>query len=171
MANKKGQEFSITTLVVIVLAVVVLVVLILGFSTGWSNLWSKVTGYTSPVNVDSIKQACEYACTTEASYDYCCRVRDVRYEAKGTVQKQTCNDPTLEIGCGAIPCEGVCNKDIICSGDILPVGTKTYAYESLLEKDCKNQGELLRTVESSRVLVSHGVAIEAGKVCCKVQKT
>ena len=75
--GKKAQEFSITTLVVIVLAIIVLVVLALGFGVGWSNLWSKITGYLSPVNVDSTKQACQYACTTQASYDYCSRTRDV----------------------------------------------------------------------------------------------
>jgi len=77
--NKRGAELTIGTLVVIVLAIIVLVVLALGFGTGWSNLWSKISGMFSPVNVDAVKQACVYACTTQAKYDYCNRTREVTY--------------------------------------------------------------------------------------------
>ena len=92
--NKKGAEMTVGTLVVIVLAIIVLVVVALGFGTGWTNLWSKITGYFSPVNVDSIKQACVYACSTQAQYDYCNTIRTVNYlDANKAKQKVegTCN--------------------------------------------------------------------------------
>ena len=75
--SRKGAELTIGTLVVIVLAIIVLVVLALGFGTGWTNLWSKISGMFSPVNVDSVKQACVFACTSQAKYDLCTRTRDV----------------------------------------------------------------------------------------------
>lgn len=77
--NKKGAEFTINTLVIIVLAIIVLVVLALGFGTGWANMWSKISGYFSPVNIDAVKQACQYACTTQSSYAYCNQSRDLSY--------------------------------------------------------------------------------------------
>ncbi len=89
--NKKGAELTIGTLVVIVLAIIVLVVLALGFGTGWTNLWSKITGYFSPVNVDAVKQACVYACTTNAKYDWCYRVREIKYEQGQPKIKITCD--------------------------------------------------------------------------------
>jgi len=89
VASKHSAEMTISTLVVIVLAILVLVVLALGFGAGWSNLWSKITGFFSPVNVDSVKQACVFACTTEAKYDYCNRKRDVILQKDGTKDKET----------------------------------------------------------------------------------
>ncbi|MBI2629823.1 hypothetical protein HYW76_01855 [Candidatus Pacearchaeota archaeon] len=89
--NKKGAEMTIGTLVIIVLAIIVLVVIALGFGMGWSNLWSRITGYFSPVNVDAVKQACIYACTTQASYDWCTRERDMTHDItlNGKLDKQT----------------------------------------------------------------------------------
>ena len=55
--NKKGAEMTIGTIIIIVLALVVLVVLIFGFSTGWSNLWEKITAFGGgEVNVQSVVQ-------------------------------------------------------------------------------------------------------------------
>ena len=65
----------------IVLALVVLVVLALGFGTGWQNLWDRLSGFTSPVNVDAVKQACSYACATQSEYDWS-RERTIRYMDK-----------------------------------------------------------------------------------------
>ena len=70
--NKKGAEMAISTIIVIALGLVILVILIMGFSSGWSNLWEKVTGFGGgKVNVQSVIQGCELACTTSAQYDYC----------------------------------------------------------------------------------------------------
>ena len=40
--NKKAQEFSITTLVVLVLAIIILVLVVLGFWKGWDYIFSKL---------------------------------------------------------------------------------------------------------------------------------
>ena len=89
--NKKGAEFTVTTLVVIVLALVVLVVLALGFGTGWQNLWDRLSGLTSPVNVDAVKQACSYACSTQAEYNYCQIKRDVKLEGGKSYDDLSCS--------------------------------------------------------------------------------
>ena len=90
--NKKAQGLSVSMLVIIVLAIVVLVVLALGFGAGWSNLWSKVTGFFSPVNVDSVKQACQFACVSQAQHDYCCRDRSVRFSKDGKKETLKCSE-------------------------------------------------------------------------------
>ena len=41
--NKKGQQMTLGTIIAIVLGIAVLVFLIFRFSTGWNNLWSKIT--------------------------------------------------------------------------------------------------------------------------------
>ena len=38
MMNKKGQEMSVTAIILIILGLIVLVVLILGFTVGWSQI-------------------------------------------------------------------------------------------------------------------------------------
>lgn len=43
--NKKGAEMTIGTIVIIVLALIVLVVLVIGFTGGWSNLWTRITSF------------------------------------------------------------------------------------------------------------------------------
>ena len=80
MENKKAQDVTITTIIIIILALVVLVVLIFGFTTGWGNLWEKITGLSGQTNVDSVVQACGVVCTTGAanSYDYCTLKRTVK---------------------------------------------------------------------------------------------
>ena len=76
--NKKGAEMTIGTIIIIVLALVVLVILVYGFSTGWSNLWGKITGFGGgEVNVQSVVQSCQLACTTGSRYDYCTLERTV----------------------------------------------------------------------------------------------
>ena len=98
--NKKAAEMAIGTLVVIVLAILVLVVIAVGFGTGWSNLWSKMGGYFSPTNVDTIQQSCNIACTTQSQYDFCNLDRKIVYyegETKKIVYG-TCNSLILKKG-------------------------------------------------------------------------
>ena len=63
---------TIGTIIIIILALVVLVILIHGFSTGWTNLWEKITAFGGgKANVQTIVQSCQLACTTNSQYDYC----------------------------------------------------------------------------------------------------
>lgn len=83
--NKKGAEMTIGTIIIIVLALVVLVVLIFGFSSGWSNLWQKITGFGGgKVNVQTIVQGCQLACTTQSAYDYCTKTSEVTFSVDKT---------------------------------------------------------------------------------------
>ncbi len=76
MLNKRGQELSTTTVILLILAVLVLVFLILGFSIGWS----KINPFLSRNNVDSISDACNIACNTNQNYAFCAQPRDLRAE-------------------------------------------------------------------------------------------
>jgi hypothetical protein len=80
--NKKGAEMTIGTLVVIILVLVVLVVVLFGFSSGWSNLWGKVTGIFFPTkeNVQNIIDGCKVSCSSGSEYDYCNKARILKFE-------------------------------------------------------------------------------------------
>jgi len=78
MYNKRGQQMTLGTIIAIVLGIAVLVFLIFGFSTGWSNLWNKITAYGGgDANVDTIRQACTLACSTDSFSSYCEQGRKV----------------------------------------------------------------------------------------------
>ncbi|HLC78774.1 MAG TPA: hypothetical protein VJH92_06630 [Candidatus Nanoarchaeia archaeon] len=76
MRNKRGQELSTNTIILIILGVIVLVILALGFFMGWDKLKGIITGGDN--NVDQIAQACVTACTTQSRYDFCTRDREVK---------------------------------------------------------------------------------------------
>lgn len=78
--GKKGAEMTVGTIIIIVLALIVLVVLVVGFTGGWTNLWSRVTSFFGGANVDSVVQACQVACTTEQKYEFCDRMRIIKAE-------------------------------------------------------------------------------------------
>ena len=84
--NKRGQELSTTTVILLILAVLVLVFLILGFSVGWS----KINPFLSKSNVDSISDACNIACNTNQNYAFCSQLRDLRAE-DSKLKGVTCN--------------------------------------------------------------------------------
>lgn len=69
--NKKGQDLSIGTLILIVLGIIVLVLLILGFSLGWSNLWEKINIFKGSSSIGDIANACKIAVTSQDVYSYC----------------------------------------------------------------------------------------------------
>ena len=71
MVNKKGQEMSVATLVLIVIGIVVLVMLILGFSMGWQNLWGKINILGGGSNIETVVQACNIAATSDSIVSYC----------------------------------------------------------------------------------------------------
>ncbi|MCD4771421.1 hypothetical protein K8R30_03315 [archaeon] len=78
--DKRGQEMALGTIITIVLGIAVLVFLIFGFSTGWNNLWSKVTSFGgTDNNVNTIVQACALRCSTGDTYGFCQEERTVKY--------------------------------------------------------------------------------------------
>jgi len=79
MVSKKGQQMTLGTIIAIVLGLVVLVFLIYGFSTGWGNLWSKMTGYTSGSNVEDKILDCETDCSSGEKSSYCFEKKELRF--------------------------------------------------------------------------------------------
>jgi len=78
--NKKGQQMTLGTIIAIVLGIAVLVFLIFGFSTGWNNMWSKITELGGgSVNVDDVVRGCEVACASQSKNAYCDKERTVKY--------------------------------------------------------------------------------------------
>lgn len=110
--NKRGQELSTSTIILIILGIIVLVLLILGFTMGWSN----ILPFIKSNNIDSISQNCEIACTTQADFEWCSSDKEIRIDkAQGEKLgladkgKYTCEYlstvPNLGIeGCPSITC-------------------------------------------------------------------
>jgi hypothetical protein len=82
MNNKKGQEMSVATLVLIVIGIVVLVMLILGFSMGWQNLWAKVNIFGGGSNVETVIQSCKLAASSSSQFSYCSEFKQVTIDGK-----------------------------------------------------------------------------------------
>ena len=83
MENKRGQQMTLGTIIAIVLGIAVLVFLIFGFSTGWGSLWDRITNFGGGSgNIDTIKQACELACTGQSKAAFCTEARTVKYGKK-----------------------------------------------------------------------------------------
>ncbi len=70
LINKRGQELSIGTLVLIVLGIIVLVLLVLGFSIGWDKLFSLI-GITSGSDLSAMVTACKVAVASQSQVSYC----------------------------------------------------------------------------------------------------
>jgi len=124
--NKKGQQMTLGTIIAIVLGIAVLVFLIFGFSTGWNNMWSKITELGGgSANVDDVVRGCEVACAQQSVDSYCNYERTMNFgqervswngtSPKANVTKTvgTCKDFTnktrypngLGVGsCSAITC-------------------------------------------------------------------
>ena len=111
MVNKKGQEMSVTTLILIVIGIVLLVVLILGFSMGWSNLWSKINIIGGGTGIDTVIQGCNIAATSDAAFSYCNEFKEVTLP--GSVK--------TFINCHYSAVEEKLTKKLSCTGDPIEV--------------------------------------------------
>ena len=167
--NKKGAEMTISTLVIIVLGLIVLVVIALGFGMGWSSLWGKLSGYFSTVNVDSIKSSCEYSCNTQASFSYCCEVKELRYEKGVDPILITCDSNSGRLNmdpCGDVTCnENVC-KEVVCGGSVTETkdgNPIVYGLAMVGKDECKADDQKKFT---NRKLGADLVSIAKDMVCC-----
>lgn len=108
MLNKRGQELSTNTIILIILGVIILVILIVGFSIGWS----KILPWLSSSNVDDIKIACETACTTNSGYGFCLSSKNLKADDI-ELKEVTCNflaQKKLSYGisaCSSITCDTI----------------------------------------------------------------
>lgn len=74
MFNKRGQELSTTTIILLVLGVIILVVLVIGFSTKWTVFKNLI----SPTNVDNMVEDCNTVCELNSKYSFCSAERLLR---------------------------------------------------------------------------------------------
>ena len=86
MFNKKGQELSTTTIILLVLGLIILVVLIIGFTTKWSAFKNLV----SPTNVDNLIEDCNTACGLNSKYSFCSGERTLRVNEDKLEVKTSC---------------------------------------------------------------------------------
>jgi hypothetical protein len=90
--DKAGQQMTLGTIIAIVLGIAVLVFLIFGFSSGWNNMWSKVTQYGGgDSNVDDVVRGCELACTGNNKNAYCVQDRIVNFADDSEDYRGTCS--------------------------------------------------------------------------------
>ena len=107
MVNKKAQDLSIGTLILIVLGVIVLVLLILGFSLGWGNLWEKINIFQGGSSLNDVVTACNLAVTSQNKFAYCQDFKKVKVDGK--TEYVNCEDnritPSLDsqLNCGIAP--------------------------------------------------------------------
>jgi hypothetical protein len=100
--NKRGQEITLGTIILIVLGIAVLVFLIWGFSAGWSNFWGKISAmFGGGSNVDSIKLACNLDCQQQNAQAFCIATKTLKYsDASGNIQKVS------------VSCDGIRNGEL-----------------------------------------------------------
>ena len=101
--NKKGQEMSVSTIVLIVIGIIVLVMLILGFSMGWQNLWGKINIFGGGSNLDTIINSCNIAATSDSTASYC---NDFKMLSKG-----------VYVNCDYADVKAGVTKPLSCTGE------------------------------------------------------
>ena len=94
MVNKKAQDLSIGTLILIVLGIIVLVLLILGFSMGWGNLWEKINIFGGSSSVNDVVTSCQLAVTSKNTYSFCQEFRKIKVGSD--VEYLNCEDARVK---------------------------------------------------------------------------
>ncbi len=126
MFNKKAQDLSIGTLILIVLGIVVLVLLILGFSIGWENLMERI-GIIQGSTLSDVAVACRTHVTTQNTFGYC---RDFK--------KVTVGGKKEYVNCQDSRIEGSLEDTLECSGSppIVEIKGASYTPRDLVEWQC-----------------------------------
>jgi len=96
MMNKRGQDLSIGTLILIVLGIIVLVLLILGFSMGWGNLWEKINIFSGGgSSIESKITTCSTAVIQgeTGKYTFCEKFDEMKIDGK--TEYLSCEDPRV----------------------------------------------------------------------------
>ena len=119
VGDKKAQQITLSTLIMIVLGVVVLALLIYGFNVGWGNIFDNVNQYTGSSNVDTVRSACALACSqgeTGGQSAYCTEERKVKFGTELELGKDKKKESGVTTNC----------KDLAINSD----------YDSLNIADC-----------------------------------
>ena len=138
MVNKKGQEMSVTTLILIIIGIVLLVVLILGFTMGWQNLWNKINILGGTSNIETVIQACNLAATSDSTYSYCSEFKQIK--VSGKTEYLNCEDSrvtglTKTLTCSSDVAPKFCEGLTLKAGDIVKVNGKTCALSTSEQKN------------------------------------
>ena len=154
MENKKAQNLSITTIILIILGVVVLVVLIIGFTQGWGSVKGFFTGGESELS--QIATQCSVACATGDEMSWC---KKNSMDLKGEMVTGTCTDFATSYDsieeCPSMPncpqdttakkCtdhpdfEDLCTEQQTCSEPIQGVFSDTAGNKICCKVDCVNK--------------------------------
>src|SRR3989338_4712835 len=151
--NKKAQDLSIGTLILIVLGIIVLVPLILGFALGWENLWEKINIFGGSTSIGDVATACNLAITTQDKYSFCNDFAKIK--VNNEAQYINCQDdrvkPSLsgELSCDGNPAQTKCEELI---------NAKT---------DNADKKEICDNIKVNNVLCS----IQAGTMCASIPDT
>jgi len=89
MKDKKGQEMSVSTLILIVLGVAVLVILVLGFSLGWDTIFGKLRFV--PSDLQALQSVCPTYAEQNFVIDYC-QLREIKTSVVGKKEYINCED-------------------------------------------------------------------------------
>ncbi len=93
MYNKRGQELSIGTTILIALGIILLVLLVLGFSIGWENLFSKI-GIFQGSDLSAMVAACKVAVASDSKASFC-DCRKVRIAGQNTPLNLNCGSSQI----------------------------------------------------------------------------
>jgi hypothetical protein len=106
--NKRGQDLSIGTLILIVLGIIVLVLLILGFTMGWDNLWGKINIFGGSTTRSDVVNACKLAASSQDTYTFCSKTFEIKEkDVDGKMKPVTlkCSDvDSLLVGVTKLDC-------------------------------------------------------------------
>ena len=87
--DKKG-DMTIGMIIAIALGVLLLVLLVFGVSTGFGNLWGKITQYGGmDNNIADVTMGCEVACAQNNVYDYCTVTRKLSFGKEACIHDTT----------------------------------------------------------------------------------
>ena len=75
--NKRGQDLSITTLVLIVLGVIVLVVVAIGVTQGFDSVFGWLPGFI-PQDLEKTTQACNIYAQQDLTTSYCKEFKEIK---------------------------------------------------------------------------------------------
>ena len=162
--NKKGIEM-INLIIALVVGLVLLIILLSFTSTSSGSFWNKISTYFSPANVDTMKEGCNYACSTQAQYDYCELNRDITYlDDNGKKQKlpgQTCVSLARDFSkWGFVACQEISCVVKTC-GDLTGIW--------MTSDDCKTKKgtDITSKVNDANELTTINAGAEPRRICCK----
>ncbi|MEM4271859.1 MAG: hypothetical protein QXD13_02120 [Candidatus Pacearchaeota archaeon] len=126
--SKKGQEMSISTLVIVVIAIIVLVLVVLGFSMGWQNLWNRINIFAPTGGLADVVSSCKIAVSTGSTVDFCQQFRKLKLDS-GEIAYYSCDAPAVKTA--------LSNEGIVPLSCLAP----TEPYEKTFCKTLKLTGE------------------------------